>query len=87
MKREREKEKARERKRKRKKKRNRKRKRKGKRKIKRKKFVTIFSFFSRPQDQLWQKFAAVVNPENKPTKVNWALSWSSALEICGKVVL
>jgi len=25
-----------------------------------------------------------VNPENKPTKVNWALPWPSALEICGK---
>ena len=34
-----------------------------------------------------EKFAAIVSPENKPTKVNWALSWSSALEICGKVVL
>ena len=31
--------------------------------------------------------AAIVNPENKPTKVNWTLSWPSALEICGKVVL
>jgi len=26
-----------------------------------------------------------VNPENKPTKVNWTLSWPSALEICGKL--
>ena len=34
-----------------------------------------------------EKFAAIVNPENKPTKVNWALSWPSALEICGKIVL
>ena len=24
---------------------------------------------------------------NRPTKVNWALSWPSALEICGKIVL
>jgi len=31
-----------------------------------------------------EKFAAIVNPENKPTKVNWTLSWPSALEICGK---
>ena len=26
------------------------------------------------------------DPENKPTKVNWALSWPSALEICGKML-
>ena len=32
-----------------------------------------------------EKFAAIVNPENKPTKVNWTLSWPSALEICGKM--
>ena len=34
-----------------------------------------------------EKLAAIVNLENKPTKVNRALSWPSALEICGKVVL
>jgi len=34
-----------------------------------------------------EKFAAIVNPENKPTKVNWTLSWPSALEMCGKTVL
>ena len=34
-----------------------------------------------------EKFAAIVNPENKPTKVNWTLSWPSALEICGTTVL
>jgi len=34
-----------------------------------------------------EKFAAIVSPENKPTKVNWTLSWPSALEICGKTVL
>ena len=34
-----------------------------------------------------EKFAATVKPENKPTKVNWTLSWPSALEICGKTVL
>ena len=28
----------------------------------------------------------MVNPGNKPAKVNWALSWPSALEICGKAV-
>ena len=31
-----------------------------------------------------EKFAAIVSPENKPTKVNWTLSWPSASEICGK---
>ena len=34
-----------------------------------------------------ENFAAIVNPENKPTKVNWTLSWPSALEIRGKTVL
>ena len=34
-----------------------------------------------------EKFAAIVKPENKPTKVNWALSWPSALDICGRTVL
>ena len=34
-----------------------------------------------------EKFAALVNPENEPTKVNWTLSWPSAVEICGKTVL
>ena len=33
-----------------------------------------------------EMFAAIVNPEKRPTKVNWTLSWPSALEICGKVV-
>ena len=33
------------------------------------------------------KASAIVNPENKPTKVNWALSWPSSLEICGRAVL
>ena len=31
-----------------------------------------------------ENVAAIVNPESKPTKVNWALSWPSALEMCGK---
>ena len=30
-----------------------------------------------------EKFAAIVNPGHKPTKVNWTLSWPSALEMCG----
>ena len=36
-----------------------------------------------------EKFAVIPNLGNKPRKVNWALSWSSALalEICGKTVL
>ena len=34
-----------------------------------------------------EKFAAIPNLGNKPTKVNWTLSWSSALETCGKAVL
>jgi hypothetical protein len=31
-----------------------------------------------------EKFAAIVIPENKPAKVNWALSWPTAVENCGK---
>ena len=34
-----------------------------------------------------EKFAAIVSPENKPIKVNWTLSWPSALQFCGKTVL
>jgi len=34
-----------------------------------------------------EKLAAIVGPENKPTKVNWTLSWPSALEICGKLFI
>ena len=49
-------------------------------------FVKGFSFFSKLQDQLWKSLINV-NPENKTTKVNWALSWPTALEICGKAVL
>ena len=26
-----------------------------------------------------------MNPENKPTQVNWSFSWPSAFEICGKI--
>ena len=33
------------------------------------------------------ELAAIVNPANKPTKVKWSLSWSRALENCGKAVL
>jgi hypothetical protein len=32
-----------------------------------------------------KKIAALVNPENKPTQVNWSFSWPSAFEICGKI--
>ena len=31
-----------------------------------------------------EKFAALVNLENRPTKVNWTVSWPSTLEISGK---
>ena len=50
-------------------------------------FVKGLSFFSWLQNQLWKKNAAIANPENKITKVNWTLSWPSALEICGESVL
>jgi hypothetical protein len=33
-----------------------------------------------------KKFAVIVNPEIKPTKVNWTLSWPSALEMCEETV-
>jgi len=33
------------------------------------------------------QLAAIVSPANKPTKVKWSLSWSRALENCGKAVL
>ena len=32
-----------------------------------------------------EKFSAFANPANKPTKVNWTLSWPSAFEICDLV--
>jgi len=31
------------------------------------------------------KLATIVNPANKPAKVKWSLSWSRALENCGKL--
>ena len=43
----------------------------------------LFFLFLAPGSAL-DKFAAIVSPENKPTKVNWTLSWPSASEICGK---
>jgi hypothetical protein len=47
----------------------------------------LFSLLLAPGSAL-ENVAAIVNPEGKPTKVNWALSWPSALEIemCGKTV-
>ena len=33
------------------------------------------------------QLATIVNPANKPTKVKWSLSWSRALENCGKAIL
>jgi hypothetical protein len=44
-------------------------------------------FFSLGPTITSEKFAAIVNPANKTTKVNWALSWPGALEMCGKVVV
>ena len=95
-------ERERERKRKKKRKRKRKRKRKGKRKRKTKRkekrerekereitgcFCKRFFCFLLATGSALEKFAAIVNPEDIPTKVNWTLSWPSALEMCGKTVL
>jgi len=33
------------------------------------------------------QLATIVSPANKPTIVKWSLSWSRALENCGKAVL
>jgi len=32
------------------------------------------------------QLATIVNPASKPTKVKWSLSWSRALENCGKAM-
>ena len=97
--REREKEKERERETKRNKKRKIKRNRerkekkeKEKEKRKRKRRERKGCFWKRPTFLLLapglalEKLAAIVNPANKPTRVNWALSWPSALEMCGKTI-
>jgi len=76
----------RERERKRKRKTKRKRKRKEKRKRKTGCFYKRRFFLLLAPGSALEKFAATVNPEDKPTKVNWAFSWPSALEICGKTV-
>ena len=47
----------------------------------------LYTFLLLAPGSALEQLAAIVNPENKPTKVNWTLSWSSALEICGKTVL
>ena len=47
-------------------------------------FCKRFFFLLLAPGSALEKFAALVNPENKPTKLNWTLSWPSALEICGK---
>ena len=44
-------------------------------------------FFSGLPGAALAQLAAIVNPANKPTKVKWSLSWSRALETCGKAVL
>ena len=100
--RERERETKRKKKRKRKIKRNRERERerereekkekeKEKRKRKRRErkgcFCKRFFFLLLAPGSALKKFAAIVNPEIKPTKVNWTLSWPSALEMCEKTVL
>jgi hypothetical protein len=46
-------------------------------------FVKIVFLLLAPGSAL-EKFAAIVIPENKPAKVNWALSWPTAVENCGK---
>ena len=46
----------------------------------------LFFLLLAPESAL-KKIAASANPENKITKVNWTLSWPSALEICGESVL
>ena len=43
------------------------------------------TFFLLAPGSALEKFAAIVNPENKPAKVNWTPSWPSALEICEKL--
>jgi hypothetical protein len=64
--------------------RERERERKREREIERKKHVFVKGVaFLWLQDQLW----TIVNPENKPIKVNWTVSWPSALEFSGKPVL
>ena len=67
--------------------RERERERKNKRKRKNRLLLKRLFFLLLAPGSALEKFAAVVNPENKPTKVNWALSWPSALKICGKTVL
>jgi hypothetical protein len=54
---------------------------------KEKKICKRFLFLLLAPESALEKFAAIVKPENKPTKVNWALSWPSALDICGRTVL
>ena len=49
-------------------------------------FCKRFFFLLLAPGSALEKFAAIVNPENEP-KVNWTLSWPSALEICGETVL
>jgi hypothetical protein len=80
-------EKKRKRKRKIKRQENRKIKEKRKRKIKKGCFCKMFFFLLLPPGSALEKIAGSVNPGNKPTKVNWALSWPSALEMCGKAIL
>ena len=50
----------------------------------------LFFLLLVPGSALEKLAAIIVNLENKPTKVNWTLSWPSgpsALEICGTTAL
>ena len=48
-------------------------------------FCKRFFCFPLAPGSALEKFAAIVNPEAIPTKVNWALSWPSALEFVEKL--
>ena len=70
----------------RKRKRERERKKKEKEQVK-DKDKCLYSFLLLAPGSAQEQFAEIPNLSNKPTKVNWTLSWPSALEICGTAVL
>ena len=47
----------------------------------------LYSFLLLAPGSAQEQFAEIPNLSNKPTKVNWTLSWPSALEICGNALL
>ena len=47
----------------------------------------LYSFLLLAPGSAQEQFAEIPNLSNKPTKVNWTLSWPSALGICGTAVL